>query len=157
MIKFFKDNSEPITADDFITNKVQRMLEQSINENNKRRKIEDNVYDEYSEVIDEEFRYLGSVNELSQFPRYSGRGNQEHAPDIKGSLADDGFTSMTLWYCDVTPKEVKEFKELLISNGFLETGNEFIKKTTQIRFYIMIEYSEVTTQLRLYHTITKLK
>lgn len=154
-IKF--NNDEPKTVDDFISKKVEKMLEQSDVETKKRRNIEDKLYKQYSLVIEDEFRYLASVNDLSQFPRYSGRGIQEHAPDIKGSLADSGFTSMTLWYSDVFPEEVKDYKELLISNNFKVAGNEYTKETSDTKYYVMVEYSESTKNMRLYHTISKNK
>jgi|GEM_PF-3471468 len=154
---FLDSKKELETVDAFIEKKVEQLLEQSIIENKKRRKIEEKVYKKYSVDVEEELHYLGAVSDLSQFPKYSGRGMQEHAPDIQGTISDDGFTTMTLWYREVSLEEVEEFKELLISNRFLGNKNEYTKETSKLKYYVMIEYSESSKRMRLYHTITKIK
>lgn len=154
----FLDNKKELeTVDSFIEKNVKQLLDQSIIENNKRRKIEEKVNERCSVDVEQEVRYLGAVSDLSLFPKYSGRGMQEHAPDIQGTILDDGFTSMTLWYRDVSLAEVGEYKELLISNEFLGNKNEFTKETSKLKYYVMIEYSESSKRMRSYHTITKIK
>ena len=157
MSKLIFYNDEPQTVDDFIMVKVEQLLEQAVNENRKKRKIEEKVVRQYSSDFKDEMLFLGSVNDLSQFPVYTGRGVQEHAPDIQGSLADNGFTSLTLWYADVSPEEVDHYKNKLVADDFSESGNEFTKETKSVKYYIMIEYSKDTRKMRMYHTIEKIK
>ncbi len=147
---------EPKTTDDFIMQKVETLIEQSIIENKKRRKLENRENKKFPYDFKDEMGLLNSVNELSHFPTYTGRGIQEHAPDIKGSLTDDGFTSMTLWYHDVSQREVDDLSKKLISKRFTKRGNEYAKRTDDLEYYVMIEYSNNTSQLRLYHTVKKI-
>ncbi len=150
------NKKEPETIDDFIERKVEQLLEQSIIENKKNRRVKENAHKRYCTDIEEGFRYLDSISELSKFPKYSGRGIQEHSPYIQGRIFDDGFTSMTLWYSDVSLEEVEIFKDVLLSNSFLNNKNEFVRETSKLKYYIMIEYSQNSKKMRLYHKITKI-
>jgi hypothetical protein len=144
------------TIDDFIDRKVLQLIEQSIVENKKKRKVKEKVHKKYCKDFEEEVYYLDAVSELSKFPKYSGRGVQDYSPDIQGSICNDGFTSMTLWYSDVSPAEVEDFNEQLMSDGFLINKKEFTKETSKLKYYVMIEYSKSNRKMRLYHKITKI-
>lgn len=153
MLKGYTSTTELV--DRFIDNKVEEMLEQSIVENRKRRKLEHKISDVFPESKADDIALINSTYELMNFPIYNGTGEREHAPDIQGSLENEGKISQTLWYRAVPLEEKEEYVRVLVSDGFEGQNNEYAMVKNDKKYYINIEYSNRQKQMRLYHTITK--
>ena len=145
---------EDKTVDDLIKNKINELLSQTNIDNSNIEDRDFKINQKYNEIVEDDFRYIGSVSDFSQFPKYSGRGTQEMKPDINGSLEQEGLITLKTWYIDVTSEEYNQFIELFISNGFIASGKEFKKYVDNIVYYAMIDYSESDKRLRIYHTIS---
>lgn len=145
---------EDKTVDDLIKNKINELLCQTNIDNSNYDDIDYKINQKYNQIVENDVRYIGSISDFSQFPKYCGRGTQEMPPDINGSLENEGLITLKTWYMDVTEEEFNQFVELFISNGFIANGKEFKKYVDNTIYYAMIDYSETDKRLRIYHTIS---
>ena len=151
--KGFGKRSEEKTADYFINAKVGDLIERSVVEGRKRRNIENKISNDCLDTSTAEgFAHLNSISDFIDFPKYKGRGMQELAPDLNGSLEDTGHATLTLWYSDVLSTEVDTFKTLVESNGFVKSGDDYIKRQNGKKMQMSISFSE--GKLRIFHEVS---
>lgn len=153
VLKNFEKRTEEKTADYFIKQKVDDLIERSVIEGQKRKQIEAKVSDECSNPSTPEgMEYLSSISDFSAFPKYMGRGFQENAPDISGSLTTKGHATLLLWYADVSNEEAETFKATVLESGFEKVGDDYVKKSGNQRLSMSISAS--AGKLRIFHEIT---
>lgn len=146
--------SEEKTADYFINEKVEDLIERSVSEGKKRKVIEKKVSDECSTTSTTEgIAYLDSISDFSDFPKYVGRGVQELAPDISGSFKENGHSTLLIWYTDVIDEEIKDLKSDIEAAGFKRVGDDYVKHADGKRMSMSVSYS--AGKLRIFHELVK--
>ncbi len=152
VLKNFEKRTEEKTADYFIKQKVDDLIERSVIEGKKRKQMEIKVSNACSDVTTEEgFNYINSLSDFSAFPKYSGRGIQENAPDISGSLVNTGHATLLLWFADVSDEEVETFRASVLDAGFEKVGDDYVKENGKQRLSMSISAS--AGKLRVFHEI----
>lgn len=153
ILKNFEKQNEEKTVDFFINSKVDDLIERSVQEGKKRSQIEIKVENECGDISTTEgFEYLSSISDFSDFPKYKGRGFQENAPDISGSLSLKGEACLTMWFADVYDNEVKNFKQSIVNAGFTPQGSDYVKKNGDKTLTMSVSAS--AGKLRIFHKIT---
>ncbi len=152
VLKSIEKRTEEKTADYFIKQKVDDLIERSVIEGKKRKQMEAKVSDECSDISTPEgFDYITSLSDFSAFPKYMGRGFQENAPDISGSVVKTGHATLLLWFADVSDEEVATFKASVVSAGFEKVGDDYVKVVGNQRLSMSISSS--AGKLRIFHEI----
>lgn len=153
VLKSIEKRTEEKTADYFIKQKVDDLIERSVIEGKKRKQLEAKVSDECSDgSTPEGFDYLTSISDFSAFPKYMGRGFQENAPDISGSVVKTGHATLLLWFADVSDDEIETFKASVVNAGFEKIGDDYVKLDGKQRLSMSISSS--AGKLRIFHEIT---
>lgn len=142
------------TADYFIRNKVDSMIARSVTEGKKREQIAVEVSDECSDPNTKEGQeFLGSISDFSAFPKYRGRGVQENAPALDGSLIKSNQATLTMWFSKVSSAEVAEFIQAIVDDGFEKYGNDYVKNTEYAVYTMSVSF--LGDRLRIFHMIQK--
>ena len=150
------NKEEEKNADYFIRTKVDDLIEQSIQEGKRRKQIENNVSDACADIsTNEGYDYLTSISDFSAFPKYRGRGLQESAPDITGSLTVKGEATLVMRYEDVSQEEFTTFESEIKSSGFEPKGKDCIKVEDGIEYTISVSYAD--GKMRVFHKMKALK
>ena len=139
------DHADTKTVDYFINSKVDDLIERSVIEGKKRRQIEDKVADDSSDPSTHAgIEYLSQFADFTSFPKYTGRGIQDAAPDFAGS-------SLTMWFSEVVPDEVETFIKQIIDDGFKKDGPDYIKVVNGKKHIMSISTSG--DRLRIYYKL----
>lgn len=142
------------TADYFIKNKVQDMIERSVKEGKKREQLAGAVSEACADPNTEEGKaFLGSIADFSIFPKYVGRGMQENAPDIDGSLLTSGKATLTMRFSGVEETEYEKLIKDIEAAGFEKNGSDYVKDTDTAVYTMSVSFS--ADKLRVFHMIQK--
>lgn len=137
------DTSREKTVDYFIDSKVDDLIEKAVIEGQKRQQLQNKVADECSDInTDEGLEYLTSIADFSDFPKYSGRGIQDAAPDIDAN-------TLTMWFSEVENNEVEDFIAKVSNAGFEKQGQDFVKEVDGKKLIMSISSSG--DRLRLFY------
>ncbi|MCQ2488689.1 MAG: hypothetical protein MJ143_05395 [Clostridia bacterium] len=137
------DTSREKTVDYFIDSKVDDLIEKAVIEGQKRQQLQNKVADECSDInTDEGLEYLTSIADFSDFPKYSGRGIQDAAPDIDAN-------TLTMWFSEVEKNEVEDFIAKVSNAGFEKQGQDFVKEVDGKKLIMSISSSG--DRLRLFY------
>ncbi|MBQ0135162.1 MAG: hypothetical protein KBS43_00280 [Oscillospiraceae bacterium] len=137
------DTSREKTVDYFIDSKVDDLIEKAVTEGQKRQQLQNKVADECSDInTDEGLEYLTSIADFSDFPKYSGRGIQDAAPDIDAN-------TLTMWFSEVENNEVEDFIAKVSNAGFEKQGQDFVKEVDGKKLIMSISSSG--DRLRLFY------
>lgn len=137
------DTSREKTVDYFIDSKVDDLIEKAAIEGKKRQQLQNKVADECSDInTDEGLEYLTSIADFSDFPKYSGRGIQDAAPDIDAN-------TLTMWFSEVENNEVEDFIAKVSNAGFEKQGQDFVKEVDGKKLIMSISSSG--DRLRLFY------
>lgn len=137
------DTSREKTVDYFIDSKVDDLIEKAVTEGQKRQQLQNKVADECSDInTDEGLEYLTSIANFSDFPKYSGRGIQDAAPDIDAN-------TLTMWFSEVENNEVEDFIAKVSNAGFEKQGQDFVKEVDGKKLIMSISSSG--DRLRLFY------
>lgn len=137
------DTSREKTVDYFIDSKVDDLIEKAVTEGQKRQQLQNKVADECSDInTDEGLEYLTSIADFSDFPKYSGRGIQDAAPDIDAN-------TLTMWFSEVEKNEVEDFIAKVSNAGFEKQGQDFVKEVDGKKLIMSISSSG--DRLRLFY------
>lgn len=137
------DTSREKTVDYFIDSKVDDLIEKAVIEGKKRQQLQNKVADECSDInTDEGLEYLTSIADFSDFPKYSGRGIQDAAPDIDAN-------TLTMWFSEVEKNEVEDFIAKVSNAGFEKQGQDFVKEVDGKKLIMSISSSG--DRLRLFY------
>ncbi len=151
--RLYKENSAK-TVDYFIKNKVDDLIERSVSEGKKREQIETEVSDACvnpdTEVGND---FIGSIADFSGFPKYAGRGIQESAPDLNGSMSKSGEATLTMWFAEVEEAEVTDFIEKILASDFKKIKSDFVKQDEKAVYTMSVSFS--AGRLRVFYMIQK--
>lgn len=151
--RLYKENSAK-TVDYFIRTKVDDLIERSVQEGKKREQIANEVSDACADPnTDVGTDFIGSIADFSDFPKYAGRGVQESAPDLNGSMPKSGEATLTMWFTEVEEAEVKDYIEKILASGFKRVKNDFIKEDSKAVYTMSVSFS--AGRLRIFHMIQK--
>ncbi len=151
--RLYKENSAK-TVDYFIRTKVDDLIERSVQEGKKREQIATEVSDACANPDTEAGTdFIGSIADFSGFPKYAGRGIQESAPDLNGSMPRSGEATLTMWFTEVEEAEVTDFVEKIQASGFKKVKGDFIKQDDKAVYTMSVSFS--AGRLRVFHMIQK--
>lgn len=146
--------SKEKSVEDYIEKNVDTMIEKSVAEGKKRNVIEHKVSDKVTVSETKKLDILAVLEDFQEFPQYKGRGIAELAPDIQGSLTNEGKASLTLWYVMVSEEEYKNFVETIKAAGFEPKNRDgFAKETQKKHFEMSVSFSPEEGKLRLFYFI----
>ncbi len=127
----------------FINNKVDHLIEKAAVEGKKRQKIQEKVAKDCADMnTNDGIEYLNSIADFSDFPRYTGRGIQDNAPDISSD-------TLTMWFSEVEKEDVEFYIAQVSNAGFEKKGQDYVKEIGGKEFVMSISHSG--DRLRLFY------
>lgn len=131
------------TVDYFIDAKVDDLIERAVVEGKRRQKIQNEVANDCADInTNEGLEYLSSISNFLEFPKYTGRGIQDSAPDIEPD-------TLTMWFSGVEKEDVENFIAKVSNAGFKKQGQDFVKEVNGKKLIMSISSSG--DRLRLFY------